>query len=135
LDHYQRSLQVSESLLAANPNSAQAARDVMVSLERMAKSEAGLAGGATKALELQTRALGLALGLRERNPESLFYGRATAVSLFLTAQRAHAAGQEEVAMKCLGECFQLMDEMISAGWHLDAGMVELHGQLKRMYET
>ena len=87
LGHYQRSLEVSERLLAANPESAQAARDVLVSLERQAKVEGSRAGGAEAALGLQVRSLDLALKLRERNSQSYHYQRTAAVSFWLTGQR------------------------------------------------
>ncbi|HRJ11229.1 MAG TPA: hypothetical protein PLP58_21790, partial [Prosthecobacter sp.] len=133
LGHYQRSLEVLERLLRANPESAQAARDVMVSLERLAAFEAGRSGGEAKALELQSRALGIALKLREGNPQSLFCGRTAAVSFFLTFQRAQAAGNEKLARQCLAGCFSVLDPMVTAGVGLDAPMRQLHAQLAPMF--
>ncbi|MBL8392899.1 MAG: hypothetical protein JNN21_13665 [Candidatus Accumulibacter sp.] len=133
LGHYRRSLEVRERLLVANPESAQAARDVSVSLERLAVCEGGRAGGEAKALELQTRALDLALKLRASNPQSVFYGRSAAVSFFLTFQRAQAAGQGELAGKHLAGCYGVLDELISAGCQLDSPMMSLHAQLKPMF--
>ena len=129
LGHYQRSLEVSERLLGANPESAQAARDVMVSLERMAAFEGGRPGGEAKALEFQTRALGIALKLRESNPQSVFYGRTAAVSFFLTYQRAQAVGQAQLANQCLGGCHAVLHELITAGCQLDPQMMNLYQQL------
>ncbi|MBX7212287.1 MAG: toll/interleukin-1 receptor domain-containing protein [Verrucomicrobiaceae bacterium] len=134
LAHYQRALQVREDLLAANPQSAQAARDVMVSLERMARMEGSRAGGEANALELQARALGIAIKLREGNPGSLFYGRTVAVSFFLTFQRAQGAGNDKVATQCLTGCFATLDEMIRAGMNLDAPMRQLHAQLQPLFQ-
>jgi len=133
LGHYRRSLEFCERLLVANPESAQAARDVSVGLQRLAKCEGGWAGREAKALELQTRALGLALKLRERNPQSVFHGRAAAVSFLLTSQRAQAAGQEELAAKYLAGCYGVLDELISAGCQLDPPMMSLHAQLKPIF--
>ena len=133
LGHCRRSLEVRERLLVANPESAQAARDVSVGLQRLAVCEGGWAGREAKALELQTRALGLALKLRERNPQSVFHGRAAAVSFLLTSQRAQAAGQEDLAAKYLAGCYGVLDELISAGCQLDPPMMRLHAQLKPMF--
>ncbi|MBO3707995.1 MAG: SEL1-like repeat protein [Candidatus Accumulibacter sp.] len=133
LGHYRRSLEFCERLLVANPESAQAARDVSVGLQRLAVCEGGWAGREAKALELQTRALGLALKLRERNPQSVFHGRAAAVSFLLTSQRAQAAGQEDLAAKYLAGCYGVLDELISAGCQLDPPMMRLHAQLKPMF--
>jgi tetratricopeptide (TPR) repeat protein len=133
LGHYQRSLEVRERLLAANPDSAQAARDVMVSLERLAGFHGSRPGGEARGLELQTRALDIALKLREGNPRSAFYGRTAAVSFFLTYQRAQAAGQEELVRQCLAGCFAVLDELIQAGIELDPPMRDLHAQLQRLF--
>lgn len=133
LGHYERSLEVSERLLGANPESAQAVRDVMVSLERLAAFEGGRAGGEAKALELQTRALGIALKLRESNPQSVFYGDTVARSFFFTYQRAEAAGNRQLASQCLAGCYSVLDEMISAGCQLDPQLMNLHAQLAPMF--
>jgi tetratricopeptide (TPR) repeat protein len=133
LGHYQRSLEVRERLLVANPNSAQAARDVSVSLERLAAFAGGRAGGENKALEMQTRSLGIALKLREQNPTSLFYQRTAAVSYIQTYQRAQAAEQRELAAQCLAGCFSVLDPLVQARVELDPPMRQLHAQLKPMF--
>ena len=131
LAHYQRSLEVSERLLEANKDSAQAARDVMVSLERMAQTTGGQPGAeaARQALEFQRRALGIALKLRESNPQSAFYGRTAAVSFFLTFQRAQAAADQELANQCLAGCRKVLHELVTAGSQLDPPMMQLYQQL------
>ncbi len=116
-------------MLLANPESAQAARDVMVSLERMAVFEGGRADGADKALEFQTRALGIALKLREGNPQSLYYGDTVARSFFFTYQRAQAAGNQQLAQQCLGGCHAVLHELITAGCQLGPQMMNLYQQL------
>ena len=72
LGHYQRSLEVSERLLAANPESAQAARDVSVSLDRLGDflASRGLAGDAEQALGHYQRSLEVSERLLAANPES-----------------------------------------------------------------
>ena len=71
LGHYQRSLEVSERLLAANPESAQAARDVSVSLSKLADflASRGLAGDAEQALGHYQRSLEVSERLLAANPE------------------------------------------------------------------
>lgn len=97
-------------------------------MERLAKITGAQPGAeaAAKALEFQTRALGLALKLRESNPQSVFYGRTAAVSFFLTYQRAQAAGQAQLANQCLGGCYAVLHELITAGCQLDAPMMNLY---------
>ena len=129
LGHYERSLEIRERLLVANPETAQAARDFMVSLERMAAFEGRRVGGENKALELQTRALGIALKLREGNPQSVFYGRTAAVAFFLTYQRAQAAGQAQLANQCLVGCHGVLHELITQGVTFDPPIMQLYQQL------
>jgi hypothetical protein len=105
----------------------------MVSLERMAAFEGGRAGGETKALEFQTRALQIAVKLREGNPQSVYYGDTAARSFFFTFQRAQAAGEEELAKQCLVGCFSVLDPLVQAGASLDPQMRQLHAQLKAMF--
>ena len=133
LGHYQRCLALRERLLQANPESAQAARDVLVSLERLAAFEGGRAGGENEALELQVRSLEIALKLREQNPSSFFYQRTAAVSFIQTYQRAQAAGNQPLAVQCLAGCFSVLDPLVQAGVELDPPMRQLHGQLKPLF--
>ena len=130
LGYYERSLKVAEELWTANPESAAARRDLLVSLERMARAEAGRVGRENAALELQSRSLKLALELREQNPGSWFYQRTAAVSFLLTSQRAQAAGQGEQAAQCLAGCLGLLHEAIAAGVEVDSPMRQLYEQLK-----
>ena len=133
LGFYQRCLQLLEDLLRANPQSAEAQRDVLVSLERMAKAHGARAGGEQEALALQTRSLELALELREQNPQSFFYQRTAATAFINTYQRAQAAGNQELAVQCLTGCFSVLDALVRAGVELDAPMRGLHEQLKPMF--
>ena len=83
LGYYTRHLEISEALLKANPGSAQAARDVSVSLYRLGGSLAmrGQVGDAEKALGYFTRSLDLADGLLKANPGSALAARDVSVSL------------------------------------------------------
>ncbi|MEY2881494.1 MAG: regulatory protein afsR [Verrucomicrobiota bacterium] len=133
LKYYERNLKISEALLAANPQSAQAARDLAISLERMSAVRAKQAGpaAAPAALALQRRSLELSLGLFHSNRGSVFYGRTAAVSFSLTYQRAQAAGDEAAAREALAGCHAVLKELIAGGAQLDAAMVGLYGQLER----
>ena len=73
------------------------------------------------------------LGLFESNWTSVFYGRTAAVSFYLTAQRAHAAGAEELAGQCMGGCHAVLKELIEGGAQLDVPMVRLYEQLDGMF--
>jgi tetratricopeptide (TPR) repeat protein len=132
LGYYERSLKVREDLLAANPHSAQAARDVLVSLERMAKVTGTQPGfeAAQRALGLQQRSLDIALGLRKANPESAFHARTAAIAFFLAAERAQAAGKEELAHGYRSGCLTVLHEMITAGCQIDPSLMELYQQLE-----
>ncbi|MBI5424986.1 MAG: toll/interleukin-1 receptor domain-containing protein [Opitutae bacterium] len=135
LGYYERELAICERLAEANAQSAEAQRDLKVSLERLAGLEGRRTGGQKKALELQRRALEIALRLRGANPQSVYFGRTAAVSFFLTYQRAQAAGQDDLAMKCLVGCYEVLDELISAGCTLDQQSMQLHAQLKTQFSS
>ena len=133
MGHYERSLELRERLARANPESAQAAWDVMISLERMAAIRGAQAGGEVEALEWQRRALGIALELKERNGPLGQYGLAAAVSYFLASERALAAGEAEFAEECLSGCYRILDELIRSGSELDSEMLALHARLKTIF--
>jgi tetratricopeptide (TPR) repeat protein len=70
--HYQRSLDLSETLLTRNPDSAQAMRDVSISLIKLGDllSTRGQAGDVEQAVGLYQRSLDLCEKLLTRNPDS-----------------------------------------------------------------
>jgi tetratricopeptide (TPR) repeat protein len=72
LKHYTRSLEMSEKLLTANPDSAQAARDVSVSLKNLGNIliQRGQLGDAEAALKNYTRSLEIEQKLLAANPDS-----------------------------------------------------------------
>ncbi|MCA9031867.1 MAG: hypothetical protein KDA66_13720, partial [Planctomycetaceae bacterium] len=128
--YYTRSLEVRERLLAASPDSAQAARDVSVSLTKLA----AVATDPEQALQYALRDLEIALNLKERNPQSLYYQRDAAVSFGRTARYANAAGNQELAGQCLAGCFSILDPLVKAGYELDPAMRQLHAQLAAMFQ-
>ncbi|MCA8994841.1 MAG: hypothetical protein KDA88_22880, partial [Planctomycetaceae bacterium] len=130
LEYYTRSLEVRERLLAASPDSAQAARDVSVSLTKLA----AVATDPEQALQYALRDLEIALNLKERNPQSLYYQRDAAVSFWQTARYANAAGNQELAGQCLVGCFSILDPLVQAGYELDPAMQQLHTQLAEMFQ-
>ncbi|HEY3368612.1 MAG TPA: hypothetical protein VGK74_26440 [Symbiobacteriaceae bacterium] len=132
LGYSERCLELAEQLLRENPQSAEATRDVLVSLERLAHVTAAQPDtyAARKALAFQQRALALASKLREDNPQSVFYGRTAAWSYYFTGQLAHAAGEAELAAQCLAGCYTVLHELISAGMELDEPMRNLYTKVK-----
>jgi tetratricopeptide (TPR) repeat protein len=135
LENYQRSLEVCERLLEQNPQSAEAARDVSVSLEKVGDflSRRGQAGDGEKALELQQRAVEIGMALFTSNRQSVFYGRTLAVSLFLAFQRAQGVGQEKKAIEYLSQCFAVLDDLVQGGATLDPEILNLHTQLTDIF--
>lgn len=128
LGHYQRSLTVRERLLAANPESAQAVRDLKISIERLAEMRAQQ-GDLAGALIEQERALDMARRLWE-NARSWESGRSLAVSTLLTGQHAAATGDVAKAGQHFAECFAILDAFVRAGTPLDAQMRQLHAKLR-----
>ena len=131
---YQRDLEISEEILAANPESEQAARDVMLTLQRVAVMKVARAGGEREALDFQRRALKMALDLRERNTGNAFYEQTAAVTAYFTFQRAQAAGDEELMRQALSLCFTILDGQLRRGAELDAQMRELYEELRPMFQ-
>lgn len=135
LENYRRCNQVLERLAAAEPGDQDVQHDLCMSLEGTAAYFARQVEGANAALDLQTRALGIALALRQSNPQSLYFGRTAAVSLSLAAQYADAAGQANQAGRYRYDCFQVLDELLKAGCTLDAWMKNTHARLKPTFDN
>ena len=100
LRHFTRFVEISEGLLKRNPGSAQAARDVSFSLEKLGDltAQRGQPGGTEQALRHFTRGLEIREGLLKRNPDSAQAARDVSVSLErlgdLTAQRGQPGDAE-----------------------------------------
>ena len=56
--------------------------------------------------------------------------RTAAIALFLAAERAQAAGKEELAHGYRASCLALLHEMIAAGCQIDPPLMELCQQLQ-----
>ena len=137
LGHYQRSLEVRERLLAANKDSAQAARDVSVSLDRLADFLAGrgLPGDAEKALGHYQRSLEVRERLLAANPDSAQAARDVATSHWKlhVFHRSHDAPDRAKAHR--EKCFAILDSFARAGRPMDAQMRNLYEKLKPLFPT
>ena len=131
LAHYQRSVEIRERLLGANPESVQAARDVVCSLERVANMQAQH-GEHGAALANQQRALTLARQLWA-NTKSYEMGSTLAISLFNTGWRAGRAGYKESGRTHFAEAYALLREFNEAGVTLDPQMQGIYRQLVGMF--
>ena len=133
LTHFEESLKIRKQIFEANPNSALAARDMLVSHERLADvlGAANEPGSAAQALELQQQALQLALRLYQANAASVSIGRTAAISAFRTSQKAHAADNMELAEQSLMLCHSILSALVKHGCELDTGMSHLYAQLQQ----
>ena len=131
LTQFEQSLKIRKQIFEANPNAAQAARDLLVSLERLSDVHrlSSAADGISRALELQSEALQLALTLHQANPSSVFAGRTATVSAFRTSQRAREAGNTDLAEKAVITCYFVMRTLVERGCELDAWMSQTYQQL------
>ena len=131
LAHYQRRLEIGERLLGANPESAQAARDVLCSLERVANMQTQH-GEHGAALANQQRALTLARQLWA-NTKSYEMGSTLAISLFRTGQLAALAGEQESGRTYFAEAYALLRGFNEAGFTLDPQIQGIYRQLAGMF--
>ena len=118
LKYYTRSLEILESLLKANPGSAQAARDVSISLGRLGDFLAtrGRPGDADQALKYFTRSLELAESLLKANHDSAQAARDVSVSLnhlgaFLAARPAEGC---RAALKHFTRSLEIRELLLKA---------------------
>jgi tetratricopeptide (TPR) repeat protein len=132
---FQRSLEVRERLRAANPESAQAARDVSVSLNKLADflASRGLPGDAEQALGHYQRSLEVSERLRAANPESAQAARDVSVSHFRLFHFHRQQGNQPEALASLAACFAILDSFAEAGRPMDAAMRQLHAELKPLF--
>ncbi len=106
LEYYERSLKIREELYKSNPDFAQAARDVSVSLSKLGDflRVRGQSGDTDQALEYYERSLKIAEELYESNSNSSEAARDVVVSL-LNLSNAHTESEqhmeaEEYRRKC-----------------------------------
>lgn len=132
LGHYRRSLEVGERLLAANPESAEAARDVAVSLDRLGDflARRGQPGDAEQALSQYQRSLEVSERLRAASPESAQAERDVMVSHFKLHTFCQQHGAPDKSREHLRKCFAMLDDFAGAGRPMDAQMRALYERLK-----
>ena len=130
LAYFQRSLTVREDLLRANPQSAQAARDVSVSLERKADFLFRL-GRSAEAAELFKQVLPIREKLLAANPGSADAKMDVAVARFNIGEGLAAANQAVEALPHYQQSAKLFEELVQANPN-QAGTVIL---LTECYET
>jgi len=131
LAHYQRSLEVREQLLRANPDSAQAARDVSVSLNKLADflARRGQPGDAQQALAHYQRSLQVSEQLLRANPGSVALTRDVVASHQRIGFYFRQSGRHEQATAHLSECHRILHELHEAGCSLDQQMLQAYQQL------
>jgi len=104
LGYLQRSVELSEGLLRANPKSAQAARDASLSMNNLAQClvQRAQPGDVEKALGYLQRSLELSEGLLRANPNSSRAVRDLLLSLYSLTDFLGRHGQPSDAEKALG---------------------------------
>ncbi|MBI5383621.1 MAG: toll/interleukin-1 receptor domain-containing protein [Verrucomicrobia bacterium] len=131
LGYFERDLEISERLLLANPESAQAARDVSVSLEKLADflARRGLPGDAEKALAYYERDLEISERLLLANPASAAVARDVVVSHYKLAQFGMQTEDEALTQRHNTECHRILHGLISQGVTFDPPVMGLYQQL------
>jgi len=134
LVQFEESLDIRKQLAEANPNSAQALRDLSVSLERMSDviGQQEKENSSRDALALQIEALQISLTLHESNPSSLFFGKTAAIDAIRTFQKAQTAGSTDVAGQCLSVCYSVLQTLKSNGCEFDQWMEQTYQQLQKV---
>ena len=132
---FEQSLALRQRLLDANPGSAAAARDVSVSLNKLGDFyiARGQEGDAERALAAFEQSLALRQRLRDANPGSAAAAREVAVSHYMLARHAQAAGDEARAAHHLQACFAILDQFHRDRRPMDPQMRRLHARLAPMF--
>jgi tetratricopeptide (TPR) repeat protein len=132
---YERSLEVAEKLLAANPQSAETARDVAWGLSNLGDllSRRAQAGDGERALVGYERSLEISEKLLAANPQSAEAARDLVVSHYKMSvycrKQGNAAGRE----KHDRACYDLLHGCISQGMTFDRPVLEMHEQLRALF--
>jgi tetratricopeptide (TPR) repeat protein len=131
LVQFEESLDIRKQIAEANPNSAQALRDLSVSLERMSDviGQQEKENSSRDALALQIEALQISLTLYESNPSSLFLGKTAAITAIRAFQKAQTAGSSDLAGQCLSVCYSVLQTLKSNGCEFDQWMEQTYQKL------
>jgi tetratricopeptide (TPR) repeat protein len=134
LAYFQRDLEISEQLLRDNPGSAQAARDVSVSLNKLADflAQRGQPGDAERALAHYQRCQDVLEQLLRDNPGSAATIRDVVVSHYKLAGFGMQHGNQELAVRHLNGCFRVLHAAVTAGMTFDPPIMGLYQQLQQM---
>ena len=134
--HYTRSLALGEKLLADNPGSAQAVRDVSVSLARLGDflAQRSQLGDADSALEHYNRSLELREKLLADNPGSAQAVRDVWVSWWRIANHAETTGKGD-AKAAWRKAHDLLDGMVRQGMFVSPGDLEFLETLRAKVST
>jgi phage tail protein X len=135
MTYYNRDLKACELLLKANPDSALAARDVSVSLERLGGvlAQRGLPGDAALALTHYIRSLEVAERLLKANPDSAQAARDVVVSHYKLVGLASKSGDAAAEEKHRRACYDCLHTRIVAGVTFDPLIMKLYQQLHETY--
>ncbi len=130
-----RSLAIHERLLAANPHSAEASRDVSSSLERFGDFlvHRGHDGDRSKALQYFERCLQIRETLAAADPDSAQAERSVSVSHFKLFSFYRASEDEPQAIEHLNKCFAILNSFVREGRPMDPQMRELYAQLAPIF--
>ncbi|MDF1816728.1 MAG: hypothetical protein P1V20_31285, partial [Verrucomicrobiales bacterium] len=131
LEQYVNSLGIAQKLYEANPNSAQAARDLSVSLERLGDFYLGRgqSGDAEEALEQYVNSLDVRQKLYEANSNSAQAARDLVVSHYKLAQVNGQMDRKEDEINHLFSCFTILDLLHRERRSMDQQMVGLYHHL------
>ena len=124
-----------ERLLAANPESGQALRDVTLSLDRLGDllANRGHAEDGEEALRHYERSLGLRERLLEANPQSGEAMHDVSISQFKLTQFHSARGAHDTARHHGKACLAILESFVREGRPMDAQTRDLHAKLKPLF--
>ena len=135
LVQFEESLDIRKQIAEANPNSAQALRDLLVSLERMSDVLGSMESEEAKrnSLALQTQALEIALNLHQSNPGNLYLGRTAAITAIRAYEKSRLVGEDNLGGQCLGVCYTVLQTLVDNGCQLDEWMEQTYHKLKQAF--
>ena len=135
LGYFQESLDIARQIADANPNSAQALSDLLVSMERLSDILGITESVDVKknSLELQIQALEIALSLHHSNPGDLYLGRTAAITAIRAYEKSRLIGEDNLSGQCLGACFTVLQALVDNGCQLDEWMEQTHQQLRKAF--
>jgi tetratricopeptide (TPR) repeat protein len=107
LTQFEESLKIDQRLFEANPNSAQAARDLSVSLSKVGRVYL-LSGDSDRALRSYQQALQIGQALHQGNPDSSHLARDLSVLQSQLAEISESRGEVEQALKYYDESLYLL---------------------------